>query len=273
MPNCKKSVIKTIIKIYYVCTLPTFSLCWLFESGYFWRNPGREGRHFSSYPCDSPVEAAFLTYDDIEARKLHCNSSGISIKQNCSDNDNISSVNQDSNNNDQAGDQSLTTTTTATTTTTMATTTATAKATTTNQSRYVLSQNPLLQTETVFTTMSNVPQNVTISPGTAQAVEKEKNTNRLPDGFWIFVGILIMAVPVLLGTILFIKYVKPCFHHPSNISCEDNPIYHEKLTIACSMPSVDTSVDTSNISQNDAGHGNQNIGANYLDFIQEVEQG
>ena len=38
------------------------------------------------------------------------------------------------------------------------------------------------------------------------------------------------------------------------------------------MPSVDTSVDTSNISQNDAGHGNQNIGANYSDFIQEVEQ-
>ena len=170
MPNCKKSVIKTIIKIYYVCTLPTFSLCWLFELGYFWQNPGREGKYFSSYPCDSPVEAAFLTYNNIEARKLHCNSSGISIKQNCSDYDNISSVNQDSNNNDQVGDQSLTTTT-------MATTTATAKVTTTNQSWDMLSQNPLLQTETVFTTMSNVPQNVTISLETAQAVEKEKNTD------------------------------------------------------------------------------------------------
>ena len=241
-----------------------FRLCWVFESGYFWRNTGREGMHFSSYPCDSPLDVAHLTYDEITVEKLKCNGTRVDFKQNCSDFDHQSNTNQDNNNNDNNRD----TTDKATKPTTASTITSRPKA--------VSSPDSVISTTITLkpSIKPNVPRNVTSSSETGQTVKKymRQDTTRLPDGFWIFIGMLIMVLPVVLATILFKKYLKPCFQPPLEVKEEDNPIYIKKLTLEGIIPSG----ENSNNSHNDPGHVNQGLardsGEHYFDFMHQLEQ-
>ena len=156
-----------------------YRLCWLFESGYFYWNKAREERnYFTSYPCVSPVEAAFLTYDDIEAGKLQCNSSDIVIGQNCTKYLYNDDYNQD-------------------------------------------------------TRISQMSKNTTTSPDREKTGNNyiRRDTNKLPDGFWILVGMLIMVLPFVVVVILFRKYLAPCFKPLPKLKSKDNTTYHDKLTL------------------------------------------
>ena len=188
----------------------TFRLCWLFELGYFYWNKAREEHsYFTSYPCVSPLEAVPLTYHDIEAGKLPCNGSEVDFEQNCTKYTYKDDYNQD-NNNDNIWEKSTTTT---------------------DQPRDDPTTVSAFYAET--TRISQMSKNITISPDREKTGNNyiRRDTNKLPDGFWILVGMSIMVLPVLVVVILFQKYLAPCFKSLPKLTSEDNTIYHDKLTI------------------------------------------